>query len=232
MSLLPIAPVVEGFRKSAEAVAAFRFGPVRESYAQEKYRRHPQCRRDRDRDLQRTRDLSLDRPRSEEAPAGRSFPRPVCHSALTISLHRARWRAPPVVVSLSRPPMPKFFIKTYGCQMNERDSEQVARSLVARGYELTRERDGGRRRAAQYLQRARHGGAEGARQNGDARPVARSNGRRWSSVFSAAWRRARGAELVKRSAACRSRGRHAEISSRGGLRGRVARAENARCASS
>jgi tRNA-2-methylthio-N6-dimethylallyladenosine synthase len=35
----------------------------------------------------------------------------------------------------SGPPMPKFFIKTYGCQMNERDSEQVAHSLVARGYE-------------------------------------------------------------------------------------------------
>src|SRR5262245_18123392 len=31
--------------------------------------------------------------------------------------------------------MPKFFIKTYGCLMNERDSEQVAHSLVARGYE-------------------------------------------------------------------------------------------------
>jgi tRNA-2-methylthio-N6-dimethylallyladenosine synthase len=33
--------------------------------------------------------------------------------------------------------MPKVFLKTYGCQMNERDSEQVARDLVARGYELT-----------------------------------------------------------------------------------------------
>lgn len=35
--------------------------------------------------------------------------------------------------------MPKFFIKTYGCQMNERDSEQVAHSLIARGYERTAE---------------------------------------------------------------------------------------------
>jgi tRNA-2-methylthio-N6-dimethylallyladenosine synthase len=34
-----------------------------------------------------------------------------------------------------RPSMPKFFIKTYGCQMNQRDSEQVAHSLVTRGYE-------------------------------------------------------------------------------------------------
>ncbi len=33
--------------------------------------------------------------------------------------------------------MPKFFIKTYGCQMNERDSEQVAHSLIVRGYERT-----------------------------------------------------------------------------------------------
>lgn len=35
--------------------------------------------------------------------------------------------------------MPTVYIKTYGCQMNERDSEQVARSLVARGYRLVRE---------------------------------------------------------------------------------------------
>ncbi len=33
--------------------------------------------------------------------------------------------------------MPKVFIKTYGCQMNERDSGQVAQMLTARGYELT-----------------------------------------------------------------------------------------------
>jgi tRNA-2-methylthio-N6-dimethylallyladenosine synthase len=33
--------------------------------------------------------------------------------------------------------MPKFYIKTYGCQMNERDSEQVSHSLIKRGYEPT-----------------------------------------------------------------------------------------------
>ncbi len=37
----------------------------------------------------------------------------------------------------SLPALAKVFLKTYGCQMNERDSEQVARQLVARGYELT-----------------------------------------------------------------------------------------------
>src|SRR5208283_1044102 len=34
--------------------------------------------------------------------------------------------------------MPSVFIKTYGCQMNERDSEAVAAQLVARGYTLAR----------------------------------------------------------------------------------------------
>ncbi|MFY8215617.1 MAG: radical SAM protein, partial [Chthoniobacterales bacterium] len=33
--------------------------------------------------------------------------------------------------------MPNVFIKTYGCQMNERDSEQVSRMLESRGYRMT-----------------------------------------------------------------------------------------------
>src|SRR5438874_2503149 len=44
----------------------------------------------------------------------------------------AQLARPCIIFALS---MPKFFIKTYGCQMNERDSEQVAHSLMARGYE-------------------------------------------------------------------------------------------------
>lgn len=37
--------------------------------------------------------------------------------------------------------MPSVFIKTYGCQMNERDSEAVAAQLVARGYTLAASED-------------------------------------------------------------------------------------------
>jgi len=33
--------------------------------------------------------------------------------------------------------MPKVYVKTYGCQMNERDSEQVARMFVEGGYTVT-----------------------------------------------------------------------------------------------
>src|SRR5438105_363598 len=32
--------------------------------------------------------------------------------------------------------MPSVFIKTYGCQMNQRDSEAVAAQLAAKGYSL------------------------------------------------------------------------------------------------
>ncbi len=37
------------------------------------------------------------------------------------------------------PIQPAVYIKTYGCQMNERDSDHVAQTLSARGYRLTRE---------------------------------------------------------------------------------------------
>ena len=38
--------------------------------------------------------------------------------------------------------MPSVYIKTYGCQMNERDSEAVAAQLVAKGYTLARSEAG------------------------------------------------------------------------------------------
>ena len=50
-----------------------------------------------------------------------------------IALARADWIGSAHVSQLL--PVPKFFIKTYGCQMNERDSEQVAHTLIERGYE-------------------------------------------------------------------------------------------------
>jgi tRNA-2-methylthio-N6-dimethylallyladenosine synthase len=37
--------------------------------------------------------------------------------------------------------MPRVYIKTYGCQMNERDSEAVAAQLVAKGYTLAPSED-------------------------------------------------------------------------------------------
>src|ERR1035437_57354 len=33
--------------------------------------------------------------------------------------------------------MPKVHLRTYGCQMNERDSEQVARMFIEGGYTVT-----------------------------------------------------------------------------------------------
>ena len=44
---------------------------------------------------------------------------------------------PPVRALLRIPPkVNRVYIKTYGCQMNERDSEAVAAMLRARGYRI------------------------------------------------------------------------------------------------
>jgi tRNA-2-methylthio-N6-dimethylallyladenosine synthase len=46
------------------------------------------------------------------------------------------FNASPPFILCALDPMPSVFIKTYGCQMNERDSEAVAAQLVAKGYTL------------------------------------------------------------------------------------------------
>jgi tRNA-2-methylthio-N6-dimethylallyladenosine synthase len=43
---------------------------------------------------------------------------------------------PPSPIMRARCIMPSVYIKTYGCQMNERDSEAVAAQLVAKGYAI------------------------------------------------------------------------------------------------
>src|SRR6185436_1172887 len=52
--------------------------------------------------------------------------------------HWIRWLHSELRDLVSRPfsTMPSVYIKTYGCQMNERDSEAVAAQLVAKGYSL------------------------------------------------------------------------------------------------
>ncbi len=69
--------------------------------------------------------------------------------------------------------MPSVYIKTYGCQMNERDSEQVARSLVMRGYRLDWSRRRGRRHPAEHVQRAGHGRAKSVGKMGMLQRLAR-----------------------------------------------------------
>ena len=45
----------------------------------------------------------------------------------------------------------RFYVRTYGCQMNEHDSERIAGLLAADGMEPTDDLDDGRRRRAQHL---------------------------------------------------------------------------------
>jgi len=80
--------------------------------------------------------------------------------------------------------------------MNERDSEQVAHTLVARGYERVScetEADV----VLQYLQRARHRQSKRARQNGECSAAWRRAGRKPFFGFSAAMAQARGRSCEK-----------------------------------
>ena len=125
-------------------------------------------------------------------------------------------------VSQSALSMPKFFIKTYGCQMNERDSEQVAHSLLERGYERAAretEADVVLLNTCSVRDMAEQ---KGAREDGNARA------HREAPAGSGLWfSRLHGAGAGRRSfcrcAASRSRGRNAKIPSRRRLRRRASR---------
>src|ERR1700748_3714619 len=64
----------------------------------------------------------------EARPDGRGF-NAVLRRESSLTLPRQR-------VATPSPPVNRVFIKTYGCQMNERDSEAVAAMLRARGYRI------------------------------------------------------------------------------------------------
>jgi tRNA-2-methylthio-N6-dimethylallyladenosine synthase len=57
---------------------------------------------------------------------------------ISCSLDKFNFSTTPAPRILFSEKMPSVFIKTYGCQMNERDSEAVAAQLVAKGYELAK----------------------------------------------------------------------------------------------
>ncbi len=70
-----------------------------------------------------------------------TFPHHITHLYRTPDAASAIFRLPiasffSYLWGYSQRNMPSVFIKTYGCQMNERDSEAVAAQLVAKGYSL------------------------------------------------------------------------------------------------
>ena len=122
--------------------------------------------------------------------------------------------------------MPKFFIKTYGCQMNERDSEQVARSLIERGYEIAASESEADvvllntcsvRDMADQKALGKMGMLERRAKSGPHRV-------RFSGLHGAGARR----RPSQKSAARRSRRRHPKVSSRRRLRGERGRRKRIR----
>ena len=123
--------------------------------------------------------------------------------------------------------MPKFFIKTYGCQMNERDSEQVARSLLDRGYEAAAneaEADVVLLNTCSVRDMAEQKALGKMGMLGRMAKQPAGGGLRFSRLHGAGARRG----IAQADAARRSRRRHAKISSRRGLRRGTARTKRAR----
>ena len=64
----------------------------------------------------------------------------------------ARWRlGRPEGLRLALTEVRRFLVRTFGCQMNEHDSERIASVLVGRRHGSHRQPRGGRRRRAQHL---------------------------------------------------------------------------------
>ena len=87
--------VVEGFRQSTDAVAAFRFGPVRESYAQQKYGDTRNVGVIGIAIFNERGNESLDGPRGRETTESRPVPGPLCDATLS----------PPIVANMARRPV-------------------------------------------------------------------------------------------------------------------------------
>ena len=109
-----------------------------------------------------------------------------------------------------KPTVMKYFIETYGCQMNVHDSERMAGLLEQSGYDRA-ESDARRRpRRHQHLQRARERRGQALhaarRDQGDGRA---SSAAIRSSPSPAASRSRKASKLIERSPAHRRRRRHA-----------------------
>ena len=94
--------------------------------------------------------------------------------------------------------MPSVYIKTYGCQMNERDSEAVAAQLVAKGYTLAPAEAAADVILLNTCSVRDYGRAKGAAQNG--KLIAESRRRRPNVVlgFLGCMAQSRGQELIDR----------------------------------
>ena len=113
--------------------------------------------------------------------------------------------------------MPSVYIKTYGCQMNERDSEAVAAQLVAKGYTLAPSEA-----AADVILLNTCSVRDIAEQKalGKMENVIAETRRRRPNVvlgFMGCVAQSRGQELIDRLAGRGPGGRHAEVPSHGGL---------------